>query len=87
MDSSSIVEEFLNRYEIIVAEKIAIQNDKDYLMNKETALAKQLEELSRTVTVLRKTLKCHNDFLDSGELREDYEKFKDKWIEEQEETE
>ena len=46
--------------------------------------AKEIEELSRTISILQKTLKCHNDFLDNGELREDYEKFQDKWTSEQE---
>ena len=79
----NIVEEFLDRYEIIVAEKIAMQGENLNHISKEKALSLQIEELSRTVTVLQKTLKCHNDFLDSGELREDFEKFKDKWIEEE----
>ena len=79
----NIVQEFLDRYEIIVAEKIAMQGENLNHISKEKALSLQIEELSRTVTVLQKTLKCHNDFLDSGELREDFEKFKDKWIEEE----
>ena len=79
----NIVAEFLDRYEIIVAEKIAMQGENLNHISKEKALSLQIEELSRTVTVLQKTLKCHNDFLDSGELREDFEKFKDKWIEEE----
>lgn len=79
----NIVTEFLDRYEIIVAEKIAMQGENLNHISKEKALSLQIEELSRTVTVLQKTLKCHNDFLDSGELREDFEKFKDKWIEEE----
>ena len=79
----NVVEELLDRYEIIVAEKIAMQGENLNHISKEKALSLQIEELSRTVTVLQKTLKCHNDFLDSGELREDFEKFKDKWIEEE----
>lgn len=79
----NIVQEFLDRYEIIVAEKIAMQGENLNHISKEKALSLQIEELSRTVTVLQKTLKCHNDFLDNGELREDFEKFKDKWIEEE----
>lgn len=79
----NIVAEFLDRYEIIVAEKIAMQGENLNHISKEKALSLQIEELSRTVTVLQKTLKCHNDFLDNGELREDFEKFKDKWIEEE----
>ena len=80
---ASVVEELLDRYEIIVAEKIAMQGENLNDISKEKALSLQIEELSRTVTVLQKTLKCHNDFLDNGELREDFEKFKDKWIEEE----
>lgn len=79
----NIVAEFLDRYEIIVAEKIAMQGENLNHISKEKALSLQIEELSRTVSVLQKTLKCHNDFLDNGELREDFEKFKDKWIEEE----
>ncbi len=79
----NIVAEFLDRYEIIVAEKIAMQGENLNHISKEKALSLQIEELSRTVTVLQKTLKCHNDFLDNGELREDFEKFKDKWLEEE----
>lgn len=85
MSSAEVVEEILNRYEIIVAEKIAMQNESYRHIDKEVALTNQLEELSRTITILRKTLKCHDDFLDDGDLRADYEKFKDKWIAEQEE--
>ena len=81
----NVVDEILNRYEVIVAEKLAMQNENFNHISKEKALSTQLEELSRTVTILTKTLKSHNDFLDEMELREDYEKFKDKWIAEQEE--
>ena len=81
----NVVEEILNRYEVIVAEKLAMQNENFNHISKEKALSAQLEELSRTVTILTKTLKSHNDFLDEMDLREDYEKFKDKWIAEQEE--
>lgn len=81
----NVVEELLNRYEVIVAEKLAMQNENFNHISKEKALSAQLEELSRTVTILTNTLKSHNDFLDEMDLREDYEKFKDKWIAEQEE--
>ena len=92
MDSAEVVGEILNRYEIIVTEKIAMQNERNNHIDKEISLTKQVEEiskalsdLSRTITILKKTLKCHNDFIDAGDLREDFEKYKDKWIEEQEE--
>ena len=76
-----VVEELLNRYEIIVAEKIAMQYDKNRHISKEEALTKQLEELSREVTILKRTIECHDLFLCENELKEDYEKFKDRWLE------
>lgn len=84
--------EHYNEMIIEMAEKIQDSYDredryikeKNDLRNKNTEQAKEIEDLSRTISVLQKTLKCHNDFLDNGELREDYEKFQDKWTSEQE---
>lgn len=76
-----VVEELLNRYEIIVAEKVAMQNEKNRHLSKAEALTKQLEELSREVTILKRTIECHDLFLCENELKEDYEKFKDRWLE------
>ena len=77
----SVAEELLNRYEIIVADKIAIQNENLNHISKEKALTIQLEDLSRTVTILKKTIECHEDFLCEMDLRNDYETFKNKWLE------
>lgn len=76
-----VVEELLNRYEIMVEEKIAMQFEKNRHISKEEALVRQLEELSREVTILKRTIECHDSFLCENELKDDYEKFKDKWLE------
>lgn len=55
--------------------------EKSDLRQKNDEQAKKIEELSRTVTVLQRTLKCHNDYLDDKGVRNDYETFQDKWIE------
>ena len=90
-----LLKELLEHYnEMIIAlvEKVQDAEDREMryctekadLRRKNDEQAKKLEELSRTITILRKTLKCHNDFIDNGDLREDYEKFQDKWIDTQE---
>lgn len=84
--------EHYNEMIIIMAEKIQdAEAQTDYFMKeknkfreKNDAQVKEIEELSRTISVLKDTLKCHNDFLDGGELREDYDKFQDKWLSEKE---
>lgn len=43
-------------------------------------LSNNMAELSRTITVLRESLDCHNEFLGVIEAEEDYLKFKDKFI-------
>ena len=77
----NVVEELLNRYEIMVEEKIAMQFEKNRHISKEEALVRQLEELSREVTILKRTIECHDLFICENELKDDYEKFKDKWLE------
>lgn len=58
--------------------------EKNELRIKVNNLTKEIEELSRTVSVLQRTLKCHNDFIDEKELRKEYEEHQDKWIEQEE---
>lgn len=58
--------------------------DKNDLRQKNDEQAKKIEELSRTVSILQRTLKCHNDFIDDKELRKEYEEHQDKWIEQEE---
>jgi hypothetical protein len=66
-------------------EKYEYKTKYEETKQKNAEQAKKIEDLSRTISILQRTLKCHNDFLDNGELREDYEKFQDKWLSEQEE--
>lgn len=58
--------------------------EKNELRIKINNLTKEIEELSRTVSVLQRTLKCHNDFIDEKELRKEYEEHQDEWIEQEE---
>ena len=44
-------------------------------------LSDEMAELSRTITVLRKSLECHEEFLGEIEAEEDFLKFKDRFIE------
>ena len=92
-----LLKELLEHYNdmiVLMAEKIEdaeahadyFMKEKNKFREKNDAQAKEIEELSRTISVLRDTLKCHNDFLDNGELREDYEKFQDKWLANKEEN-
>lgn len=76
----SIVDEVLDRYEIAIAEKLALKSEVSDLKFKISALTRQIEELSRTTTVLRNSNQCLYDFIDSMEMSEDFEKFKDNWI-------
>ena len=78
---SDVTEEILNRYEILIGDREALRQENKRLYFKNDCIAKQLDELSHTITVLKRTIECHDDFIDSSELREDYEKFKDKWLE------
>lgn len=73
--------ELLDRYEKLIIERDSDNSDLNNLMSKNRALTTQLEELSRTVTILRKTMQCLNDFIDNSDLLTDYERFKDKWLE------
>lgn len=58
--------------------------EKNELRIKVNNLTKEIEELSRTVSVLQRTLKCHNDYLDDKGVRNDYETFQNKWVETEE---
>lgn len=43
-------------------------------------LSEEMAELSRTITVLRKSNECYAEFVGEIEAEEDYLKFKDKYI-------
>ncbi|MBP5422771.1 MAG: hypothetical protein J6Y78_10060 [Paludibacteraceae bacterium] len=92
---AELLKEIMEHYNdmiVAMAEKVedAEDNEQYYIkQNRENRakiedLTKEIGDLSRTISVLKDTLKCHNDFLDNGELREDYDKFQDKWLSEKE---
>lgn len=70
-------ESFLERYE-----ELAVSVN--YLKDKVTNLTRTLEEKDRHNTILAKTTRCFNDFIDNSDLRCDYERFKDKWLAQEE---
>lgn len=84
--------EHYNEMIIEMAEKVQDSYDredryikeKNELRIKVNNLTKEIEELSRTVSVLQRTLKCHNDYLDDKGVRNDYETFQNKWVETEE---
>jgi Mg2+ and Co2+ transporter CorA len=84
--------EHYNEMIIEMAEKVQDAQDNEDRAYKEKCeyrtknaeQAKKIEELSRTVSILQRTLKCHNDFIDEKELRKEYEEHQDKWIEQEE---
>ena len=70
-------EKFIERYEELVVKN-------NYLKDKVVNLTRELEEKSRSVTVLSRTTKCFNDFIDNEEIRVEYDTFKDKWLAQEE---
>lgn len=76
-----VFEGLLDRYEIITIDRAELRKEREYYRDKYTTLTKELEELSRTVSVLKKTLTCHEDYLKETELYNDFDRFKDKWLE------
>lgn len=76
-----LFEGLLDRYEIITIERAELQKEKEYYRDKYNTLSKELEELSRTISVLKKTIVCHEDYLKETELFNDFDRFKDKWLE------
>lgn len=76
-----LFEGLLDRYEIITIERAELRKEKEYYRDKYNTLSKELEELSRTVSVLKKTIVCHEDYLKETELYNDFDRFKDKWLE------
>lgn len=71
-------EKFIERYEELVVKN-------NYLKDKVVNLTRELEDKSRSVSILSKTTKCFNDFVDNEEIRVEYETFKDKWLAQEEE--
>ena len=70
-------EKFIERYEELVVKN-------NYLKDKIVNLTRELEDKSRSVSILSKTTKCFNDFVDNEEIRVEYEAFKDKWLAQEE---
>lgn len=70
-------EKFIERYEELVVKN-------NYLKDKVVNLTRELEDKSRSVSILSKTTKCFNDFVDNEEIRVEYETFKDKWLAQEE---
>ena len=72
-------EKFMERYE-----ELAVSVN--YLKDKVVNLTRAVEEKQRYNDILSKTTRCFNDFIDSSDLRCDYEKFKDKWLAQEEQN-
>lgn len=70
-------EKFIERYEELVVKN-------NYLKDKVVNLTRELEDKSRSVSILSNTTKCFNDFVDNEEIRVEYEAFKDKWLAQEE---
>lgn len=75
----------LNRYEELVEAKNDACNE---LTEKTILLDKakdKIDDLQRTIGVLRKTCKAHNDFVDDNGLRDTFQRYFDEdWIKREE---
>ena len=75
-----ILEQFLRRYEKLAIDNEQNRKEAEFLAKEYRRITDQVLELDRTIAVLKKTIRCHQDFEYKHELTNDFEKFKDEWL-------
>ena len=50
------------------------------LDKKNVRLSTELQDLSRTITILKRTIDCYEQFIESVDMTCDYESFKEKYL-------
>ena len=75
----------LDSLEKNIKDKLYYKSEAETYIEKYSKVSKELEDLSRTVTILKKTVKSFNDFVDEKKLRGDYQEyFENVWLERKE---